>query len=80
MNQKPKTPKESEKKQTQNQLNAYLKYSGLAFQMIGVIIVAVWAGMKLDEYLGLRFPIFLVVFTLMAVTASLFLTIKGLSK
>ena len=80
--QKPKQPEKSKnnRKQTPNQLNAYLRYSGLAFQMIAAIGLAVWAGMALDGYLGLRFPVFLITFTLMAVTASLVLTIKSLPK
>lgn len=72
--------KNNRKKQTQSQLNAYLKYSGLAFQMLAAIGLAVWAGLELDEYLELRFPVFLVLFTLMAVMASLVITIKGLPK
>ena len=68
------------RKQTQSQLNAYLKYTGLAFQMLAAIGLAVWAGLSLDGYLELKFPIFLVIFILMAVVASLVLIIKGLPK
>lgn len=80
MQQKSKSTEKHRKDQKQSQLNAYLKYSGLAFQMLGTIGVAVWGGMQLDAYLGLRFPVFLLVFTLLAVVASLILTIKGLPK
>jgi hypothetical protein len=48
--------------------------------MLGAIGVAVWGGMKLDAYLGLRFPVFLIVFSLLSVVATLILTIKSLPK
>lgn len=48
--------------------------------MMAVIGLAVWAGWELDQYLGLRFPVFLIVLTLMSVVASLVLTIKNLPK
>jgi F0F1-type ATP synthase assembly protein I len=77
----PQKPKQKQKQNPkQSQLNSYLKYSGLAFQMIGVIGLAVWAGWELDQYLGLRFPVFLIVLSLMSVTASIILIIKSLPK
>ena len=80
MEQPKKESNQSSKPQKQNQLNSYLRYSGLAFQMMAVIGLAVWGGMKLDAWLGMRFPVFLVVLTLMAVAASLIITIKSLPK
>jgi hypothetical protein len=39
--------------------NTYLKYSGLAFQLLGAIGVMGWLGYKLDQYLGLKIPAFM---------------------
>ena len=75
-----KKPSESSNQQKQSQLNSYLKYSGLAFQMMAVIGLAVWAGMKLDAWLEMKFPVFLVTLTLAGVAATLVITIKGLPK
>lgn len=75
-----KKPSESSKQQKQSQLNSYLKYSGLAFQMMAVIGLAVWGGLKLDAWLNMRFPVFTLVLTLMSVAASLVITIKSLPK
>ncbi|MBK9735465.1 MAG: AtpZ/AtpI family protein [Saprospiraceae bacterium] len=36
--------------------NAYLKYSGLAFQMAFVVLAAIFLGKKLDIYLGFQKP------------------------
>jgi ATP synthase protein I len=36
--------------------NAYLRYSGLGFQMAATIGLGIWIGRKVDEYLGLQQP------------------------
>jgi hypothetical protein len=43
----------------QKPFNSYLKYSSLAMQMVVTIGVAAWAGYKADQYLELKFPVFL---------------------
>jgi hypothetical protein len=80
MDQPKKETNPSSKPQKQNQLNSYVRYSGLAFQMMAAIGLAVWGGMKLDAWLEMRFPVFLVVLTLMAVAATLVITIMSLPK
>lgn len=67
-------------KQNRSQLNTYIKYSGLAFQMIAVMGLAVWGGMKLDDAVGNTFPAFMIVLSLLAFTASLIVTIRSLPK
>ena len=47
--------------------NAYLKYSGMAFQIIAYLVVGIFLGRKLDQYFELEKPIFT------AVLATLFL-------
>ena len=42
--------------------DAYLKYSGLAIQLVATIGIAGWLGHWLDGYLSLKFPLFLVLF------------------
>jgi F0F1-type ATP synthase assembly protein I len=49
-----------------SQSNAYLKYSGLAFQLLAAIGVCGWLGYKLDNYLGIKFPAFLLLFGFLA--------------
>lgn len=64
----------------QKQANAYLKYSGMAFQMLATIALAVWAGIALDRYLAWRFPAATVLFALAGIFASLWQVIKSLPK
>lgn len=42
--------------------NSFLKYSGLGLQMLVTIGVGAWLGYKLDQYLELKFPVFLLTF------------------
>ena len=42
--------------------NTYLKYSSLAFQLFATIGIAGWLGYKLDNYLALSFPAFMISF------------------
>lgn len=43
----------------QKPYNNYLRYSSLAMQMTVTLGLAAWAGYKLDQYLQLKFPAFL---------------------
>jgi Na+/glutamate symporter len=42
--------------------NSFLKFSGLGLQMLVTIGVGAWLGHKLDQYLELKFPVFLLTF------------------
>lgn len=41
-----------------NKGNAYLKYSGLAFQIVFTILIFIWGGRFLDEQLQFEVPWF----------------------
>lgn len=62
------------------QLNDYARYSGMAFQMMAVILLGAFAGVKLDEVLNLKIPVFTLVFTLLAVGIAMYLFIKDVIK
>jgi hypothetical protein len=47
-------------------VNAYLKYSGLGIQLLAAIGFFGWLGYKLDEYLSFQFPLFMLLFGLLA--------------
>lgn len=71
------TPEDDKK---DNGVKPYLKYSGLAFQMIAVLVVAAWGGMKLDEHFGTQNPWFTIGLLVVAVVASMVLVILSLNK
>ncbi|MBL7872819.1 MAG: AtpZ/AtpI family protein [Cyclobacteriaceae bacterium] len=42
--------------------NSFLKYSGLGLQMLVTLGAGAWLGLKLDQYLELKYPVFLITF------------------
>jgi F0F1-type ATP synthase assembly protein I len=44
-----------------SQYNNYLKYSGLAVQLLATIGVCGWLGYKLDQWLELKYPVFMLI-------------------
>ncbi|MBV2245983.1 MAG: AtpZ/AtpI family protein [Lentimicrobium sp.] len=63
-----------------NSLNAYARYSAIAIQMGVVIAGCIIGGIKLDQWLNLKFPVFTVVFSLLGVSAAIYLLIRTVSK
>ena len=72
-----KTPSNKEK---QNQPNEYLKYTGLAFQLAGVIGVFTYAGYWLDKKFMDGEPVFLIVFLLLGTFGAIYQLYRGLPK
>jgi len=56
----------------------YAKYSGMAFQMLAIIFIGVFGGVKLDKYLGFQKPIFTVLFSLASVVLAIYQMVKDL--
>ncbi|MPQ48550.1 hypothetical protein GCQ56_16215 [Marinifilum sp. N1E240] len=75
MKRKNKSDKEDSKKK---QFTGVLKYSGLAFQMITIILIVLYGGMKLDEYLENEFPLFTFLGAISGVVLSLYVVLKDL--
>ncbi len=63
-----------------NKPNNYLRYSGLAFQMLAAIALAMWGGTELDGWLGWKFPVWTVTLLLAAVVGSLIGLVRSLPK
>lgn len=61
-------------------LQSYLKYSGLAFQMLLVLGIAAYGGMQLDAYAGNKNPWFTIVFMLLGVIGSIYKIIISVMK
>lgn len=61
-------------------LQSYLKYSGLAFQMLIVLGLAAYGGLKLDAYVNNTNPWFTIVFMLLGVIGSIYKVIISVMK
>lgn len=73
-----KQSKSKKPKSNPSPLNSYARYSGLAFQMIAIILAGVFGGIKLDEIVKWEFPVFTLVLTLLAVILSMYYAVKDL--
>ncbi len=65
-----------DKKRKKSPLNNYAKYSGLAIQMIAIILLGTYAGIRLDAWIAWKFPVFTLVFALASVFAAIYYAIK----
>lgn len=60
-------------------LNSYARYSGMAFQMLAIILVGVFAGFKLDGWLNIK-PILTIIFSIFSVFLAIFYVTRDLLK
>jgi F0F1-type ATP synthase assembly protein I len=75
------TSKKKSQKNLQNKgIRDFARYSGLAFQMIGIILVTVWGGVKLDKLTGWNTPVFTIVLSLLGVFAAIYTAVKDFIK
>ena len=58
----------------------YLKYSNLAIQLLLGIGLAGWLGYKLDQYLSIKFPAFMLTFGFLAFGGMLYQIYRSLNK
>ena len=81
------TTEEQELQNQKNQTNLqnkglknFARYSGMAFQMLGIILVTTWGGVKLDKLTGWKTPVFTVILSLFGVLAAMFVVIRDVTK
>ena len=66
----------NDQKQSQNTM----RYAGLATQWMVTLLIAVWAGYKIDKIIGWKFPVFLSLLALGALAFSFWQLINELNK
>ena len=60
--------------------NDYVRYSGMAFQLLALILIGVWLGGKLDAWQGNEKPIWTAVLSLVFVCAGMYQMYKAISR
>ena len=73
-------PDHKKKPSREDSIKPYVKYSGMAFQMIGALVLAALAGRWLDGYVENEKPWFTIVLLLVAVIGTMVLTIISINK
>jgi F0F1-type ATP synthase assembly protein I len=61
-------------------LNDFAKYSGMAFQMIAVILITTWGGIELDKLAKFNTPVFTIILSLLGVFAAIYTALKDFIK
>lgn len=71
--------KESKNPNRSNRIKNYARYSGIAFQMIVVIGLGSYAGVKLDDAFPNEYSLFTIIFSLISVAIALYYVIRQVS-
>jgi len=58
------------------QFDDFIRYSGLAFEMMAIIGIGVWLGIKIDQWLELSFPAFTLGLMVLSVIGSIYHAIR----
>ena len=61
-------------------LDNYTRYSSIAFQMLIIILIGVFGGIKLDEWLKLTVPVFTIILSILSVILAIYTVTKDLLK
>jgi F0F1-type ATP synthase assembly protein I len=61
-------------------LDSYTRYSSIAFQMLIIILIGVFGGIKLDAWLKLSVPVFTIILSLLSVILAIYTVTKDLLK
>jgi hypothetical protein len=70
---------DSKKSKTTRRTNQYLRYTSLGLQLLITLAIAGIGGYFLDQWIGWQFPVFLLLFIMVALAGSIYLLIKGTS-
>ncbi|HNW56214.1 MAG TPA: AtpZ/AtpI family protein [Bacteroidales bacterium] len=72
--------KRNRKNQANKGLNDFARYSGIAFQMVAIILITTWGGKELDKLAGFEKPVFLIILSLLGVFAAIYTVVKDFIK
>ncbi|MEZ7945744.1 MAG: AtpZ/AtpI family protein [Flavobacteriaceae bacterium] len=68
-----------DKKKTNAPLSSYARFSGIAFQMVAIIAIGVFLGLKLDVYFD-KEKLFTVICSLISVVFSIYFVVRKIIK
>jgi F0F1-type ATP synthase assembly protein I len=71
-------PKKPTNKEKIDYFKGYAKYSSMGIQMIVIIGGGIWGGYLLDQWVGWKFPVFIVLGSILSVVMAIYFVIKDL--
>jgi F0F1-type ATP synthase assembly protein I len=72
--------KKNQKNPENRGLNDFGRYSGMAFQMIAIILITTWGGIQLDKLAKFHTPVFTIILSLLGVFAAIYTALKDFIK
>jgi F0F1-type ATP synthase assembly protein I len=72
--------KKNQKSPENKGLNDFGRYSGMAFQMIAIILITTWGGIQLDKLAKFHTPVFTIILSLLGVFAAIYTALKDFIK
>jgi F0F1-type ATP synthase assembly protein I len=69
-------PKKSQK--PKKQIDNFVRYSSMAFEMVAIMGAGVWLGIKIDQWLDLGFPAFTLGLMILSVIGAIYHAIRKL--
>ena len=65
-------------KKKKKYLASYAKYSSIGFQMLAIILIGVFGGIKLDQWLEMGAPVFTIILSILSVILAIYYAVKDL--
>lgn len=78
--EQPETENQKNRKEQNKGFNHFARYTGMAFQMLAVILICTFGGVKLDKITGWDTPVFTIILSLFGVFAGIYLAVKDFLK
>ena len=80
MKEQPPLKKNNPKSPGNKGIRDFARYSGMAFQMIAIILATTWGGIKLDKLMGFDKHVFTIILSLLGVFAAIYTAVKDFIK
>lgn len=69
-------PNESKNQKPSKTVNEYARYSSIAFQMIAIIVLGTWGGVKLDEKYPNKYSLGTVICSMLSVAIAMVYAVR----
>lgn len=65
---------------SKKKIDQFVRYSSLAFEMMIIMVLGVFAGHQIDQWLRLSFPVCTLIFMILSVIGAVFYAIRKFLK
>ena len=70
----------SDDKDKKSPLRSYAEYSALGMEMVAIVLICVFIGVKLDDWVPLKFPLFTLFFVAVGLAGSIVVLVQRTKK